>query len=63
MEERYCLRSDNDGHDYCILVYQKDEFDDWVEFNDGNSLRDEWYGFDFNEARVEGNLTFSNPYF
>ena len=62
MEERYQLVHDNDGHDYCILESQHDEFENWLDHEE-LYYNTEWNGFDFNTVRVEGSLTFTNPEF
>ena len=60
MEERYCLRKDDDAHWYLITVNQCESFDEWL------AAAPYWEGYeghDFNENRIDGyhSVTFSDP--
>lgn len=56
--QRYCLVSDNDGHDYCIPVDKKQEFEDWVYAEADEGGAEPEYA-----QRVEGTFTFTDPEF
>lgn len=67
---RWKLRSDGDGHDYCIPVELEKEFDEWREWSDeywghGRDCSKElpdWTGADFDRYRIEGGeFTFTQP--
>lgn len=52
--ERYCLRTDNDGHEYCIPVDRIDDFDKWL-ITCGEFEEPQYANI------VEGGFTFSDP--
>jgi hypothetical protein len=56
-EKRHRLVSDNDGHEYVIVVGEEDRFYTWVAATESG----EDYEWDFEDARVDGRLTFTNP--
>ena len=60
MSERYCIVSDEYGHDYVVPVGKKYEFQDWLDQFDVSVDLD---GREPNYAqRIEGSeLTFSDP--
>jgi len=57
--ERYCLVSDEDGHNYVIPLARKIEFDVWQETDaESEDFKCEL----FSEFRIEGGLlTFTDP--
>ena len=56
--QRFRLVSDESGHKYAIPVYKTDDFYKWSEAMENG---DEFECDDFEEYRVEGLLTFTDP--
>jgi hypothetical protein len=56
--QRFRLVSDESGHEYAIPVYKTDDFYKWVQATENG---DEFEGDDFEQYRVEGMLTFTDP--
>ena len=58
--DRYCIVSDEDGHDYVVPVGKKYEFQDWLEqFDESADIDDCEPSY---AQRIEGGeLTFSDP--
>ena len=55
---RFCLVSDNDGHDYIIPVEDELLFESWVEAMES----DEETALDFEDCRMNrSGLTFTDP--
>jgi hypothetical protein len=62
MEKRYRLLSDDSGHDYFIRVDQVDLFEAWVEsFEEDPDAETKYTGPDFNDSRIDGRFTFTDP--
>ena len=59
--QRFCLVSDNSGHEYAIPVHLSDAFYQWVEITEDDERALEYEGEDFEKYRVEGTLTFTDP--
>lgn len=57
-ERRYKLVSDESGHDYAIPVELEDDFYKWVAATENE---EEFTELDFEDYRVEGRLTFTDP--
>jgi hypothetical protein len=54
-EQRYRLVGDNSGHDYAVPVELVEDFYEWAEDEDPEDPNK------YDEYRVEGRLTFTNP--
>jgi hypothetical protein len=61
MNDRYQLASDNSGHEYAIKVKDADAFYKWVESTEDDELALEYEGPDFEENRIDGRFTFTDP--
>ena len=59
-EKRYRIVGDNSGHKYFIQVGQEDLFYAWVESEEAYENVG-YEGPDFNENRIDGNFTFTDP--
>jgi hypothetical protein len=57
MNKRYKIMADNSGHEYFIPVSQESEFEAWVEQTENG----EETNFDFEENRIDGRFTFTDP--
>jgi hypothetical protein len=61
LSERYCFRSDDDGHDYLIKVSQQKEFETWLA---AGPYWESYDGHDFQEDMIPGSVesfSFLNP--
>lgn len=58
---RYTLVKDESSHEYAIPVDKVEEFYKWDESNEWGYDGPPYEGEDFDEYRVEGDLTFTNP--
>lgn len=61
--KRYRITSDNDGHKYFIKIEDEKLFDPWVAYeeNYGTRAQTSYSGPDFNENRIDGRFTFTDP--
>ena len=56
---RYCIMSDDSGHEYFVPVGQDKDFEKWVSYSD--YYIDDYGGPDFEENRIDGTFTFTDP--
>jgi hypothetical protein len=57
--KRYCITSDDSGHEYFIEVGMEGEFENWLKtFEDPDF---EYDGYDYEENRIDGRFTFTDP--
>jgi hypothetical protein len=58
IKQRYRIKGDNHGHEYFVPVDQEFSFEVWLE----SSYENVGYeGPDFNENRIDGRFTFTDP--
>lgn len=55
--QRYQIAGDNSGHDYFIPVGQEALFYQWVDATENYEESE----LDFNDCRIEGRFTFTDP--
>jgi hypothetical protein len=60
-DQRYVLLSDDSGHEYFIKVGDEGAFDSWVAFYEDDDQDGDYVGPDFNENRIDGRFTFTDP--
>jgi hypothetical protein len=60
-EQRYRICGDNSGHEYFIKVEDVDAFYQWVESTEDEEIALEYEGPDFEENRIDGRFTFTDP--
>jgi hypothetical protein len=56
---RYCIWSDDSGHDYFIKVGEEKLFETWVAA--AENYDQDYEGPDFEENRIDGRFTFTDP--
>jgi hypothetical protein len=56
---RYCIMSDDSGHEYFVPVDHTDDFNSWVEATEEDAL--DYIGPDFEANRIDGRFTFTDP--
>lgn len=56
--QRYKICGDNSGHEYFVPVEQVDAFYKWVESTEDIA---EYIGPDFDDNRIDGAFTFTDP--
>jgi hypothetical protein len=61
-ERRYSIQSDGD-HDYFVEVGMEGEFEHWLSAEENHGLRTEigYSGHDYEENRIDGRFTFTDP--
>lgn len=59
-EQRYRILGDDSGHQYFIPVEQEKLFELWLKTFD-EDWDSEYEGPDFNENRIDGRFTFTDP--
>jgi len=60
--QRYRICSDDSGHEYFIRVDQTELFEAWVEsFDDQDGELTPYTGPDFEDSRIDGRFTFTDP--
>jgi hypothetical protein len=59
-EQRYRITGDGSGHRYFIKVGEEELFESWVESQDAYENVG-YEGPDFNERRIDGRFTFTDP--
>jgi len=58
--QRYRIMGDDSGHDYYVPVELEEKFEEWANsFEEGTE--DEYEGPDFQENRIDGHFTFTDP--
>lgn len=57
--QRYCIVGDDSGHEYFIPVGQEEAFEEWVEA--AENYDQDYEGPDFEENRIDGHFTFTDP--
>lgn len=55
--DRYKVLSDDSGHEYWVKVGDEDAFYAWAE----DIYQDEDHPYDFEDNRIEGSFTFTDP--
>jgi len=59
-EQRYRIIGDDSGHDYFIKVQDLELFESWIDSEEAHEQVG-YEGPDFNNNRVDGRLTFTDP--
>ncbi len=59
-DKRYRIIGDDSGHEYFIEVSQEELFEAWVE-SEGSYENIGYEGPDFDENRIDGRFTFTDP--
>lgn len=59
-EQRYKICGDNSGHEYFIRVQDVDIFYKWVDSFEFD-FNGEYEGPDFDDNRIDGTFTFTDP--
>lgn len=59
-EIRYVIRGDDSGHDYFVPVGLEKAFEEWVDWT-ANYQDGPYTGPDFDENRIDGRFTFTDP--
>jgi hypothetical protein len=60
MNDRYRVLSDDSGHEYFVQIKDEDVFYRWVAA-EGGYAEDGYEGPDFEENRIDGRFTFTDP--
>lgn len=60
-EQRYRVMADESGHEYFIPVGQEQLFEQWVASTEEVYADLDYTGPDFNENRIDGHFTFTDP--
>jgi hypothetical protein len=61
LPKRYSIIGDDSGHEYFVLVEQEKEFYEWVASFEESNEEKEYNGPDFEENRIDGRFTFTDP--
>ncbi|VVB52912.1 Uncharacterised protein [uncultured archaeon] len=61
MTQRYKICGDNSGHEYYIKTQDVEKFYEWVESTEDEDKAEMYTGPDFDEFRIDGNFTFTDP--